>query len=327
MDKGTSAYTEFSTDPSIVGYMMKNKHLLKMKQGLIHSHNTMPTFFSGEDWSELDETSSQHNFYLSLIINNFNEFTAKVAFTGKVKTQISNKYQCLDQDGETYQVIAGETEIVEKKVLFNYDCDITTSISKPMMEQSYVDRLKLIEEKSEARIAANKAKAMQGVTSYGKNGFPSVYSSPNKSPGFIYSKSDNDWQNEGLQKDFHKSMQADQIELEELEILESFGAYVMRLGHEVVEDTIDNAIEDIPLEAEVDIISNRIVKDLPLNYCNFFKINPEELSPKDYVHAVTTLKIGLETYDEVSITPTPIILSLKPLLEKHIQLVKTKNKL
>ena len=49
------------------------------KIGLIHSHNTMATFFSGEDDEELVDNTEGVGFYLSLVVNNKRERTACLA--------------------------------------------------------------------------------------------------------------------------------------------------------------------------------------------------------------------------------------------------------
>ena len=49
-------------------------------QGLIHSHNTMSSFFSSTDDKELEDNTQFHNHYLSLIVNNKEEYVAKVGF-------------------------------------------------------------------------------------------------------------------------------------------------------------------------------------------------------------------------------------------------------
>lgn len=54
--------------------MEGNEHLEECRIGHIHSHNTMGVFFSGTDWGELEDNAPNHNYYLSLIVNNFMDF-------------------------------------------------------------------------------------------------------------------------------------------------------------------------------------------------------------------------------------------------------------
>jgi hypothetical protein len=42
LDIGTGTYTEYETgDPDFIKFMMDNPHILEMRKGHIHSHNTM----------------------------------------------------------------------------------------------------------------------------------------------------------------------------------------------------------------------------------------------------------------------------------------------
>jgi hypothetical protein len=54
----------------------------------------MNVFFSGTDMGELNDNSPKHNIYLSLIVNNYLDMTAKLAFIGKPYS-----YVCKDDKG------------------------------------------------------------------------------------------------------------------------------------------------------------------------------------------------------------------------------------
>jgi hypothetical protein len=70
-DIGSKAYTEFDVEPEIILPVYdKYPEYINKKYGLIHSHNTFGTFFSGTDTSTLLEQAIIHNFFVSLIINN-----------------------------------------------------------------------------------------------------------------------------------------------------------------------------------------------------------------------------------------------------------------
>jgi proteasome lid subunit RPN8/RPN11 len=97
MNKGSKAFTEYDfSDKALIDYRMDNLESHDWKIGHIHSHNTMRVFFSGTDMSELIDNSEFHNYYVSLIVNNFMETTAKVAFRGE---PISSTYLCKNEDG------------------------------------------------------------------------------------------------------------------------------------------------------------------------------------------------------------------------------------
>lgn len=133
LDIGSSGYTEYETDdPDFIRYMMANPAILDMKKGHIHSHNTMNTFFSGTDTGELVENAPNHNFYVSLIVNNKNENCAMVAFiaTEESETQettIVTQVKFKNGEGEdvskkfTKKIEATKTE---SKAIYAYECDI-----------------------------------------------------------------------------------------------------------------------------------------------------------------------------------------------------------
>lgn len=87
LDIGTSGHTEFVEDESIISYAC-SQGLVNQQVGLIHSHNRMNTFFSGEDTQTLIKEGSCRNHFLSLIVNNDGRYTA--AITRRVSVSSSN---------------------------------------------------------------------------------------------------------------------------------------------------------------------------------------------------------------------------------------------
>ena len=86
MDIGSSTYTEFETSPDLAEYVANNLDLFDCQIGLIHSHNTMATFFSGTDNNTLLSQGQESNHFLSLIVNNAGEYTAAIT------RQVSSDY-------------------------------------------------------------------------------------------------------------------------------------------------------------------------------------------------------------------------------------------
>lgn len=86
MDIGKPGYTEFENGTDIAEYVMKNPSVMNYRMGLIHSHNTMPTFFSGEDNDELRRNTriGDSSYYFSLIVNNKLDVSARL--TKRLKT-------------------------------------------------------------------------------------------------------------------------------------------------------------------------------------------------------------------------------------------------
>lgn len=94
MDEGTAGYTEFDMSADVMNYMVEHPELISedIFQGLIHSHNTMSTFFSGTDtWTLLSE-GSDVNHFVSLIVNNAGNYTAGITRRVSVVQKVSEEY-------------------------------------------------------------------------------------------------------------------------------------------------------------------------------------------------------------------------------------------
>jgi len=93
-DIGSMAYTEFSRSPDLAGYMAYNPELLdeNVFMGLIHSHNSMSTFFSGTDQNTLRQEGADQNHFVSLIVNNHKEYTAGITRKVITKQDIKEDY-------------------------------------------------------------------------------------------------------------------------------------------------------------------------------------------------------------------------------------------
>jgi len=143
MDKGSKAYTEYELDDRFVNFMMDNPDYLNYEIGHIHSHNSMNVFFSGTDDSELRDNSQNHRFYLSLIVNNFMDFKAKVATIGHAKSSENIKlpYMAEDEDGESYEVKDGSFKVDSKK-MFVYDCEIISKQEHISVSEQFMTAVK-----------------------------------------------------------------------------------------------------------------------------------------------------------------------------------------
>jgi len=89
-DLGSASYTEYDNMDRINTNLyshqeyMDDKDLLEASIGHIHSHNTMPSFFSGTDDTELVSHAKNHDYYLSLIVNNNMQCVAKICETVEI---------------------------------------------------------------------------------------------------------------------------------------------------------------------------------------------------------------------------------------------------
>lgn len=134
--KGTVTHTDFEYPTDVFQYMMDND-LMECKQGLIHSHNNMEVFFSGEDIDELNENADKHNLYVSLIVNNRNQMTAKAAHFVSITTD-SSTVEYLNWDGEV------ERESIPpstKEAIYLYDFAIEPVVTTVTANTDWLDQV------------------------------------------------------------------------------------------------------------------------------------------------------------------------------------------
>lgn len=156
MDIGSSVYTEFDTSPDIAGYMVDNG-LLDCYMGLVHSHNTFSTFFSGTDTSTLQEEGSYKNNFVSLIVNNAGSYTAAITrhVYSEIKNNITFSYEMFGDGTKT-----GSAQGVENREYIEY---FMLNIDKPELEVNTLDTRidQILEKKRNA--------AAQRYVSYNQN--------------------------------------------------------------------------------------------------------------------------------------------------------------
>lgn len=114
MDIGTQAYTEFDMNPDVIAYMTEHSELLDCQLGLIHSHCTFSTFFSGTDTATLKEEGRDRNNFVSLIVNNAGSYTAAITRRVKsksVKESVSYEFFGDGEKHDTKEYVSEENEI------------------------------------------------------------------------------------------------------------------------------------------------------------------------------------------------------------------------
>ena len=174
MDIGNATYTEFDMSPDVIGYMAQNQELLNCQIGLIHSHHSLSTFFSGTDTATLREEGQDRNHFVSLIVNNAGSYTA--AITRKVTYIESRKLSY-----KTFEDI----EIKDAEETFEEQSEIEYFPLKIVFEkehnnfQDMADRLTEIKKSKEAKVPA-------------KSTIESNYTSNSLS----YYKGSSNWQNQ-----------------------------------------------------------------------------------------------------------------------------------
>ena len=108
-------------------------------------------FFSGTDWSELEDNAPNHNYYLSLIVNNFMDFCAKVCFIVEAKNETFN-FEAKDEQGKRYTVSSGDYSVPPRLIV--YDCDIDSPKKNIEVNQTFTQKVKGIIEKAEKEISS-----------------------------------------------------------------------------------------------------------------------------------------------------------------------------
>lgn len=138
LDMGSASYTEYDFDARYIDFLEEDFDVRsKWTVGQIHSHHCMRVFFSGVDSSELNDNADCHNFYLSLIVNNYMDFIAKVATIGEAKMEnIIVPYNAQDENGEYYEMEVATFKVDAKK-LFVYECEIITPAEEITVDEGF----------------------------------------------------------------------------------------------------------------------------------------------------------------------------------------------
>lgn len=260
MDRGIKAHTKFDWDEDIVEYRMDNPDSMEWLVGLIHSHNTMTSWFSHEDWDELNENCPLHNFYLSLIVNNYTNMVAKVAFTGEPK-----EFICKDERGLNYSITLSSEGANVGPVMFVYDCDPQVKKDNIRVPDTFADRVGIVSKKSAKRDAEEERKraARNQVVKLdnkidSKSPFPDWDKGINQDWNQGWGKSDHYWMDEPKNKD---------NESEESKFL----AFMFRIGNKIEEDDVISALEDIEfVEINMEMLLGLVAESYDELYIVFF---------------------------------------------------------
>lgn len=273
-DIGTASTTGFVYDRECVNYMMKNEHLEEdgIYHGMIHSHHSMNVFFSGTDVDELQDNAEAHNFYLSLVINNFMEMVAKVVFVG---TSTHPKvYTCTDELGEAYEFEIENSE----KALMVYDCKIEQPEEEIVVDQQFKQTLQEVRmkinkrneeeaKKKAAAIAAKTGTNQHGLKSIGGNG---GYGQHGVTQGYG-----------GPQQNFHEGNKQEQEDTQEIAYYEDFFAYCLNGGAHT-NLTEDALVLQIDKEKTGDIVCSMVMDNYANYYQHYFEVDTYGMDSEDF---------------------------------------------
>jgi hypothetical protein len=128
MDVGSHSYTEYDFGAEMMDVYDKipqanpihciDNGLEPYKMGHIHTHHSMPTFFSGEDMGELKNNAGAYNYYLSLIVNFKRDYEAKIAISTTVESDRKFNYRGPDGGKKFFQ------HSTEVEAIMTLDCEI-----------------------------------------------------------------------------------------------------------------------------------------------------------------------------------------------------------
>lgn len=256
MDKGSAAYTEYHLGDEYMDYLMEDESRMDWHVGHIHSHNTMGVFFSGTDMEELEDNSEAHNIYLSLIVNNYMDFTAKVAFRGKVESQVTKiPYMALNELGQEY-IIETATFDISKEKMYVYDCTVNSKKESVIVPDEFVNRVKHIlkpkvPDYTKKGLPQYGAGFQSNNKNYGKNG---NYKKKGKQKTLPFGDMGNWWKN--------KHKQADPNLTEDHSPTEIFMLSLFSFSDEVeATDTLGDLLEGImEIGLEVDDIVDVVIR-------------------------------------------------------------------
>ena len=147
LDMGTTGFTGYTLDSRFTDFIEEDfDERCQWKVGTIHSHHCMATFFSNVDMDDLSDNAGGHNFYLSLIVNNYMDFLAKIGFIGEAKQDIKQvPFTALDEDGQSY-VIESKDYVIDNRKLYVYNTNIISSVDTIEVPEPFGNQVKKIME-------------------------------------------------------------------------------------------------------------------------------------------------------------------------------------
>lgn len=300
MDIGSAAHTEFDYDESVVEFLMEDDERDDWKHGLIHSHNTMGVFFSGEDNDELAINCKTHNYYLSVIVNNFMDVIARVVFTA-----YPNRFKCLDDEGKEYNLNLPQIKNQEP-VMMIHEC----IIEKPQISVSNIafeQRFEQIDTK-----CRNRYKAQQQL----KPPVQSISSTKSLPPSNTTNKQQEirkAWEDWNVENSTNKTNKPTVP-------YEDFICAVLRSGTALKNDTIEEAMEDLLNMQLPDAAYAHIVSYYDAIYKNFFQKHQEFGTNAHYYRVFEQVVKRLE----LEILDYPFVKSMVQSLIKQVNEVSAK---
>jgi proteasome lid subunit RPN8/RPN11 len=152
MDIGSSAFTEFENSPDIASFMV-NHDLTDYQMGLIHSHDTMATFFSGTDTNTLAEEGMDRVHFVSLIVNDAGTYSAAITRRVTIESVIHDSFSYSTFGGISVSLgKSSKPRLVKQEVIEWYPLEVEKEeFAEPESElSSRIEEIKKTNEKTTA---------------------------------------------------------------------------------------------------------------------------------------------------------------------------------
>jgi hypothetical protein len=336
LDMGSSAYTEYHLDDRFIDFIEEDfEERCTWKLGHIHSHNVMSVFFSGTDMAELNDNAPAHNFYLSLIVNNYMDFIAKVAFIGEAKKDIKQvPYTAKNVQGQDYIIEKQDFEVNTQK-LFIYDCDIDAPKSTILVTDQFSAQVaKIMEPKPVKKVASN-FPTTPGLLRIGQGWQRTSSNHPNKNNSKQF-KSQEEREMESWNKNFTQNLKnnqkklfedwevpgnlIDDLEEEDLKTMSiyNFAKSLFSYTNSPLEE--EETIEDVlDIVAEYELtpqeIAKSVINDYAKNFAQHFP-NANAAEFVQYTHEIVDLLEDVkQLYPEIGLT----IKTINAMINKFIE--------
>lgn len=314
MDKGTTASTGYELGDEFIDYRMENPKSLSWKVGMIHSHHSMNSYFSGTDMSELSDNTEFHNYYLSLVVNNMGKMVAKVAFRGDIKG-----YQCKDESGKDWTLKL----TADRQAMFTFDCKIITVQEVVKVSKSFAKRTTMIITDSDKKSYIYK-KALEDERNAKTKYLPKPWRKENNLPEslknhkWFQEEREDDWEElDNWNASFSGNKPKSKRDMSQDERYWDFTKYLVRIGDELDSpDTLENALEDSSIIVEnVTLYVRKMVTMYPALFEKYWDIFGE-INTEVFVTTTGEVLDILENYEGLFEVVEPLINGLELMIAK-----------
>lgn len=254
MDVGTSGYTEYEADESILDVYDHYPKLSPEENtrniwriGQIHTHHSMGAFFSGTDIDELRENAGKYPYYLSLIVDFKCNYKAKVAFVAEKNVASTTKIS-FNSGRRLRNLFERKEENITMLVTFDLDV-------KFQNESWFSEKISQLKKKP------TKSGSYNNYTPGNSHKYNGSSHSPVAPLGFKQSqlKISNDETEENANKKMEKRKFWDKLRVSALKLLEVPGKPFIKTDnwYLILDSLLSMCIDDIAISDHMKIVNDR----------------------------------------------------------------------